>query len=274
MEESGGWDDEYVADQILKKRKIDILKTYASDVSELRHFCGFLLLTLDIITHILSFVNRKDIYIVLQVCRSWRDAVLTKPAFWKRFVRESIVRILSMESHIQPDTRRKMSETFGTLDHLFNRKITMRQKYLWLFKDDWVKYVSNTRSICCYGDGITIEYCFKNVYPTFIAVHESTEHSMHRVNGLTETIVLSDTFGIEKHSIRKIIHGQVDKSFTPTLITWECDFGKYSGEAHYIGNTKKTEAHGDGKWILKDGRVIEGKGVAWNGEPRMKVELL
>lgn len=260
--------NEYGFTQLLLKRKREILETYQADMEYYKDYCGFTLLPKDVLVLVLTRVNRKDIYALLQVCKAWKEVVLTVPTFWKRFVKEKV---------LEKTSNQKMAEVVGSFDHLFKVQFDIRQKYEWLFKQTWCRFEGKSFYRGTYNF-YTVQYVLEVDALHIILFKTGNDRTYFtKAHGYQETIYLSNVFDITDHMITHIYFQYSSKKYHPVdkeepcIFLWTCQHGTYSGQARYEPDTILVQPHGDGRWVLKDGRVIEGEGVAWKGEPRMKV---
>lgn len=172
----------------------------------------------------------------------------------------------------------KAIETFNTI-WLFHTPYTFRERYEWIFKDDWLRIYNYHGSddfgiFCKSHTNYIIEYQYNNNGDQVIStnIYQTSDDNSWDTRGRNEFIRFSDTMKIEVHKLRFCYSpgGEIQTILPgdPYIYYDERTYGTYTGQACYAG-LNLVIPHGDGRWVLKDGRVIEGEGVAWKGEPRI-----
>ncbi|MBX9637208.1 MAG: F-box protein [Nitrosomonas sp.] len=100
-------------------------------VRDLKEGKTFKDLPLDVLAHLLSFVERKDIYTVIKVCRLWYEA-FKKPQFWKRHIDKALEKVIidyEMEDNKQYQAAIRLFNTFYS-----PVTETLREQVEWIFK--------------------------------------------------------------------------------------------------------------------------------------------
>lgn len=193
----------------------------------------------DLLAYLLSFVTLADVMSVLLTCKTWYRVVYEKrEIFWKRLV----------NVHGNLDTFRPVPVIPG--DPLVVE--TLQQQVEWLYRRNWkhVRGADGTYVLRYNGSGRWLQISLGYVVLAAKCDWPFKEDSL-RVelisNGVLETTPKQNTGRIS-------IRSSNNTTFT--------------GQALRVKSTQKFRPHGNGRWTFANGRVLEGRGVAWKGQPR------
>lgn len=225
--------------ELIKRVGVDrLLEHFGMSRDEVATRKWFSDITTDLLPYVLSFTYLSDTLSVMCVCKAWYNASRLK-LFWYRRIERALKKV----------TREKIP-----LDIFFTENKLKTQMY-WVFNPtDGLSYEKREN-----GDIVII----RRHISYFVWVINSNGIYTKFYDGAYTVNFSSSNSSIE------ISRNGVGSTGT----------GKIENDnVVFIGHVKRCrndtyQAHGDGKWVFKsDGRVIEGKGVAYEGEPRLPIE--
>ena len=213
-------------------------------VERAKETCMFSLVTGNLLATVLSYVDRKDVYSVMQVCRSWSMIPYThRRVFWSRMV-----------GRLVP------FDTFFAIPQQLPTRWdeTLRQQVEWIFRPGWCKehngfYKRRTH------DGFVLQY--SKISSSYKVYSEKANTWFVRDdNKMLWRTAPNQSFAWDEAC-------QGDDTGNVWLID-SSDGCVFVGTYLYDDKKKMIMAHGDGKWTFLDGTVLEGNGVAWKGQKR------
>jgi hypothetical protein len=199
-----------------------------------------------ILSYVLSYVSLKDVLPIMRTCQLWYKATQSK-TFWLRFIREAKSTTLKHIEHIQ------LFDTFCFPGE------ALREQVEWLWHLDWIyvgvyekknEYIivrrtnmSSRKIEIVIHNGKIIRKCKLTKGLFEIWYFNQPQQWSNRIND-------ENGVAIERNVIYQAENGAV-----------------FTGKGFKDAN-EDILPHGDGKWEFPDGTILEGKGVAWMGEPR------
>ncbi len=215
------------------------------------------------LAHILSFTYTADTLSIMLVCKQWHAAT-RRQHFWAKRIERAKKAYLSKGNFKKDPTAVVMA--FDT----FSSPVveTLRDQTEWVFRKLWIKscFLSKTGQL-------TVRR--RTNVSTCLCQFSNTDGMM-----MVRSWMKADGFennGV--HISEKLQNGNVIMRIErPTGISksgtmcGHTENGHYNGEGREEGSTFLP--HGTGKWTFEDGEILEGKGVAFHGEPRMPYKKL
>jgi len=201
---------------------------------------------------ILSYTDLKDTKSIMLTCKKWYEAT-QRVHFWKQRIEVA---------------KRKIGGKLFQLFDTFKSPVqeTLRDQVEWLFRRrSWIlvrsrSIVRRSRDHCIdqYFEGSNVSsHCWFE--PDSQTSFSTKKGKYVRVNIREKGLIKieKEKYDDKKAVVKKILD----------------DDSIYEGEAEEMDSKKKVwTPHGDGKWIFPDGTILEGKGIAWKGEPRQPVQ--
>lgn len=213
-------------------------------------------LPVDLLATVLSYVNSRDVYKIIRVCKLWKDVVFKKHHFWSRLIKSKLLNeFKSFNTFSFSDIEQLKGQVEWVFKPILLRGDDNRKKYLknlheiYLFVDDLGRLHRKNRQ-----DGYCLCKTLKDGKELNISI-----------------LYRSSEFNIEEGSYKM----RMDDNYL-NVSKWGSDgTGKivkfewtYEGDMKYHYTEDIYVPHGNGKWIFNDGFILEGKGVAHLGEPR------
>lgn len=191
----------------------------------------------DLLAKVLSYVDLKDIKNLFSVCKYWNNIINTKPHFWNPFIK------IKLKKENLPD--------FNTFS-FSEIETTMRCKMEWIFRKNFLHLDGkklHRHNACCnlnlVNDGNTSILYYSPLHQKF--------------NMMLGRYILKNGFN----------YLDVSKWLLPGKGKLKTKDWYYEGDMKFSFKEDMYLPHGDGKWTFEDdGYVLEGKSVAYEGEPR------
>lgn len=222
--------------ELIKRVGVDrLLEHFGMSRDEVAKRKWFSDITPDLLPHVLSFTYLSDTFSVMRVCKAWYNATRLK-LFWYRRIENALKKVT---------TEKIPLDIFFTSD-------TLQRQMHWVFKPN---------------EGLDVEKKSNDLV--------ITRNRKYHVWVINSNGIYTKTYGDGDYTVK------FSSSNSSVTIGRHNGYGEGKIENNsliYTGQIKKCrndtyQAHGDGKWVLKsDGRVIEGKGVAYEGELRLPLD--
>lgn len=231
-------------------------------------------LPIDVLALVLSYVERKSVFTIMQVCKQWHLAATTKNHFWKRHIDDAlnswiVKHKIQNREHVQAI---RMFDTFSS--HV---KETIRQQVEWIFKQDlWLHVIQKeNESIIIVRRFTFVNTFLENLFSTlpvylgWIAFRDvepdftpkKTGRCIYKRTAPARDVSKTHFLWLNVPSGNKLTRKALGKVIVPK-------FGTFEGEIIFNTKSFAFAVHGDGKWTLNDGTILEGAGVAYRDEPR------
>lgn len=239
----------------------DDIKISAEKRTNLAHITG------DVLAHLLSFTNRQDFKNIIRVCRAWYNATRQKH-YWSSNIARRRKHLIAMNEKKYPGDS-LVKARFKAFDPFMSplEDESLRDKLWWTFLKNYSAQI--TYNVRKHGENsITRHNKFdesqtKHIFES--GTSKITSIAWFR-NGDTKVKYYGDT--------KLKLYTRIGVNEYSSIIKWIDDDGTiYEGQG-LIQNKVSHEhycPHGNGTWKFPDGSVIEGKGVAWKGEPRLPI---
>ncbi len=228
-----------------------VIEYFPSDlVTEARRELYFAKITGRFLVHVLSYTYLPDTLAVILACREWHRASRDQ-AFWKR-------RIEYVEHMYHSGPTFDAFKTLGLCT-------TLRHQLEWLFKKGtWVIHTKDgswrRRSI----DNIRIIVRSKGSIID-ISEYVSVNGSLNKTTGR----YLQECRGCDsEHYAKSFFDFPTYASETGTGFFLFHSGRTFEGQCLESKEFDRIVPHGNGKWVLEDGSILEGECVAYKGEPR------
>ncbi len=222
----------------------------------------------DVLAVILSHVRLCDVKHVRRVNKTWFEAT-NKPQFWKKLIKEKLDQVCQYYEGVDNPVYRDIRKRLDQIDFFFSvNNETIPELMGWLF----IKTIKASLG-CRYSSHQVEKYNTSNQNVVSYAFRKSDNKLMY--------------VKLDSNVLQKLFVVRLDGSQPKRLefqngnatITWIDDDGTMFNGCGVNLHKSLTPfsqydytPHGDGKWTFPDGTVIEGKGVAWEGEPRLVVK--
>ena len=239
-------------------------------------------LPVDILAHVLSFVDRRDIFRVIRVNKKWHSAS-KKPAFWKLHIRRTLINAfakveerykLCLTKHMQKHIIETFNPFVFTEYHdrpdlflkwcCWDRPCYSRGFYIQFsnVEDISVRYVANMTK------DMRLRVAFSFDFYLNRCVVESIEYTNRKEEEVPKDHGLMVTRHIGGHgNVRKIRHVFVEGVCQKTTGTYITSAG-HTFDGDFLTNTEIP--HGGGRWLFADGTTLTGDKVAFDGVPHGK----
>lgn len=240
-------------------------------------------LPLALLAKVLSHVERRSIFAMMQVCKVWLKAIHEQHHFWKRHIENALEYVISVNkvTYKQHQAAIRMFNTFYS-----PVPETLRQQVEWVFKVHLVaqKWINLHEQICFNDSNMNEFFVIERTtwnnqnLANWIALHalqctrvtsyvgkNFDDREGRYVNQVLVCMTLNSSYCefLDVPKYREVGSGTfISKKSNATFV----------GCVSHFPNSGGYQAHGDGKWTFDDGTVLEGKGVAHNGEPRFIME--
>lgn len=209
----------------------------------------------DVLAKLLSYIDKKDVYRVIQVCKKWYKAT-RKKHFWSKLIEQEKQAYISRESMFGGNT--KLDRNMLLQVDVFmspNPNETLMEKLDWIFARDQHKLAMLSSTVICkrnrYNFSFT-RYRFKN-------------KKLYSVFYYCSDWKISYKQYIDTSKYTKYIHIP-DIGVDNAIIKWiDPNVGTFEGQAIVLDQLWKPQ--GKGKWIFNDGTTLEGEHVAECGYP-------
>jgi len=242
---------------------------------------------------ILRYVDRRDIYNVMQVCHQWYSITQMRE-FWTRFINEAkAVMLIQVKPTADAAMVRYHIRTFDTF--AFSRESlgellreSLRDQVEWIFhvSPEWVVATPGGMMKRRLRDG---KWCrcsnlggIFGVVTVIGAFHEGNPVGAHEyyltVGGIVHFYVVC-TYDGDSPVPGCIKTAELKYCGRPFAIKGSTLTARYTGQIGFH-NPKNTFynhdglnilPHGNGRWVFSDGRVLRGGWVAVMGEPRWTI---
>lgn len=200
-------------------------------------------LDINIISHILSFIDKSDIRNSWIVCKRFAEAI-KRPYFWMQMAKRYFPR----------------SDLFHHIDPFFLKEEPLKSQMRWIFDEKRIYVEIGKHDTCIYIEHDNLKWCMFCILHDFNSlscIDVYTSMSRVPVNCIINSFSTFDKkwtiFIIEKGKIVRA-SGYVNDN-----------------EAHWNGEAFQKKQivypHGKGIWIFDDGRISKD---AINGEPAFK----
>ena len=252
----------------------------AAEIGYLRDLDMNSILPVDLLAFCLGYTCLADTRHVLQVCKSWYAAT-RKRHFWKRRIDAKLKQVAAA---LAPNDKQKADmvlrfDTFSCPGETLQNQVefTFRGSS-WFRIYEWKCYVAIERYVTNKWD----DCACNNYLPTGELFSTSREHYAESTRVTCDEVIVFPGMSLKRNTWRK--------SEPSDILFTRRDGGMYQGNGAYVpasqlcidgvGVWKDGDGreypwkddclvpHGDGKWTFADGTVLEGRGVAWRGEPR------
>ena len=203
----------------------------------------------DILPCVLSYVTLKDVNCVMNTCHAWLKATRSK-TFWVRLIREAKEKLKHIE-HIA------LFDTFCFPGE------TLREQVEWIWKENWIR----SKVIGKQKEHNIVRKTHEYDKQVSIAIKDG------KIVRMAKFLKPRSEFWYFNQSAqwsdrRSNVSG---KAIDRNVIYHTEDGAIFVGKATKDDNDNVLP-HGDGKWTFSDGSILEGKGVAWMGEPRQPLK--
>ena len=234
-------------------------------------------LPMDIVVHILSMVDKKDVLNVMCVCKQWLKAA-QQDGFWKLHQRAKVLQLLG-----QLEEMKRMSflprfkrEALQYLDMSVFQHYGVRERYCFLFAKHGALQNQDIgwHQICGIDMKIVVELNATHVIEFVLDLERglwsaiSTEKlkSSLKKDGLKVGRFLGGTKHGTLYLKQSVFeNGVFVKNFDNVIID---DAKGVRFEGNLFNDTN--QPHGAGKWTFADGSTLTGDNVAFNGVPHGK----
>lgn len=221
-------------------------------------------LTIDILAYVLSFTQLTDVKSLMRTCKAFLAATRVQQ-FWHKHVAAAL-EFAILKENINNKADQDYIKRFNTWNS--PKPETLREQVEWLFRiktnyANWLK-IEKIR---------TIWYIDRH---THIRTNLRNDFLIGDLNYNGLCWYASPSFNDEEGQFIGISNNHKSGVFTiDTLKYGNPGTGKRSStkwNALFEGDLSCFDsfyfAHGSGKWTFEDGSILEGKGVAHQGEPR------
>lgn len=214
------------------------------------------------LAHVLSFTYIADTLSVMLVCKQWYAAT-QRQHFWLKRIERAKRAFLSSHNFTQDPTAAVMA--FDTFSSPVAE--TLRCQIEWLFATNWLMSFIIRKT----GQETVrrITHLSTCVCQFYIDKTTLVRSWMKSIGFHHAGLYISET--LRNGSVVSRMERPTASSMTGTLCG-QTEHGHYNGEGIEIGDG--FHPHGTGKWTFDDGEVLEGPGVAFEGEPRMPYKKL
>ena len=214
-------------------------------------------------------------FIIMQVCKQWHLAATTKNHFWKRHIDDALNSWI-VNHNIETREYVQAVRMFDTFSSPVQE--TLREQVEWIFKQEsWLqvrhakpKPFIVIRRHTFVNTGLQNSFCIALPVRLLVVALRDVEADFKdkktgrfiskRVNPAHD-ISGFYTIWVNVPSGNNLLRKGLGKVVFP-------QFGTFEGEIMYDGEKNSIQAHNNGKWILNDGTILEGAGVAYRNEPR------
>lgn len=254
-------EEEWIYKQVIESNKKRFIGTFQTEIDYFRNGIRITILPLDVLALVLSFVDFKDVKNCMCVCKLFYEAT-KKDHFWNRLIKKRLEYALVESRFISVIGNFYFPEYF---------KETMRLRYEWLFKKKYLncsltyKEIYQIERYIDFGSGfgsgrtIRLKINVKTLQMLWLEFHDLFYNQFRdlkfydSVNKRIINLPLKNEYVFTKGKIDKIIG---------TIAKYNA---QWSGSCINIGGVYVP--NGNGRWIFKDGTILEGDNVAKNGEP-------
>ncbi|MBX9637222.1 MAG: F-box protein [Nitrosomonas sp.] len=226
----------------------------------------------DLLATVLSFLEKKSIFVMMQVCKQWFFVINTEKRFWKRYIENALKNGFSRHnlSANQIEALKTFDPFLSCVDE------SLRSKVEWMFKPGYLRVgtfkdgtiftiyrITFNKTAFVYTFSVTSK-------PTLLHISHFEVDETRQVlkNGFMFVKRMADIKASTKCTLLlKVPNGSAvyKKSFGQLYIP---EYGLYEGDVIFNTENKVCLAHGNGRWVFHDGSVLEGKGIAYEDEPR------
>jgi len=234
-------------------------------------------LPMDIVVHILSMVDKKDVLNVMCVCKQWLKAT-QQDGFWKVLQRAKVLQLLQKMEEMKrisltPTFKR---EVFAYMDMSAFQNYGVRERYCFIFAKVLDFSYGNINWAGAFGIEMiimvelnathVIEFVLDLERGLWSAISTEKLKSSLKKDGLKVGRFLGGTKHGTLYLKQSVFeNGVFVKNFDNVIID---DAKGVRFEGSLFNDTN--EPHGAGKWTFADGSTLTGDNVAFNGVPHGK----
>ena len=239
-----------------------LLEAYvpAEEVVAAKAVPSFYSITGLLLATVLSYVERRDVKRVVQVCRAWSVVPHGRYAsvFWKRMVE---TKMRQMWNCVPFDTFARMPQQIPT-----RWDETVRQQVEWIYlgdkwcRDATVAFQRRTHDLCVltFYVGMGLKWYHGKYFQPFHIDRAKLSVTVDYLDGKGLMAFDEAQYDCETGNLWRVY-----------------SFGtQFIGRYYYDRKTQKIVPHGKGRWIFRTGRVYEGDDVAEYGKIKRPIKTI